>query len=276
MHRSGTSAVARGLAALSVYLGDDFLDAQPENPTGYWEDKGIVERNERVLKALNLRWDDERPIEPRELESRRMRGLRRETVRYLGRNFTPHPLWGFKDPRTIRLLPFWLRVLGDAGVDDAYLLVIRNPSSVAASLFARQAMDVDTAQRLWLVHVVPYLDRIAGKMFAVVDYDLLMLEPRRQLERIADKLALPKASAIELDHFAGEFLDEKLRHTRFAPEQIAADTDAGVLTREAFTLLYELADDRRSPDPAFWTAWRGIDAKRSPERGAQCRVEGSG
>ena len=52
MHRSGTSAVVRGLKALSVFLGRNFLDAQPENPTGYWEDKGIVELNERVLKAL--------------------------------------------------------------------------------------------------------------------------------------------------------------------------------------------------------------------------------
>ena len=52
MHRSGTSVVARGLQALSVYLGDDFLDKQPENPTGYWEDKGIVDLNERVLDEL--------------------------------------------------------------------------------------------------------------------------------------------------------------------------------------------------------------------------------
>jgi len=60
MHRSGTSAVARALAALSVYLGDNFLDAQPENPTGYWEDRGIVELNERVLKSLQLTWDEKK------------------------------------------------------------------------------------------------------------------------------------------------------------------------------------------------------------------------
>ena len=42
MHRSGTSAIARGISSLGVYLGNDFLDAQPENPTGYWEDRNLV------------------------------------------------------------------------------------------------------------------------------------------------------------------------------------------------------------------------------------------
>jgi hypothetical protein len=260
MHRSGTSAVARGLAPLSVYLGDDFLDAQPENPTGYWEDKGIVERNERVLKALNLRWDDARPIAPHEFERDRVETIRRETLRYLRRRFTRHRLWGFKDPRTIRLLPFWERVLHDARVDDLYLLVIRNPSSVAASLFTRQRMELESAQRLWLAHIVPFLDRLAGKPLAVVDYDLLMLEPCRQLDRIAQNLALPKASEVEADRFAGEFLDERLQHTRFAPDEIDASTDLGRLTREAYVLLYELAEDRRVASPEFWSAWERIQA----------------
>ncbi len=263
MHRSGTSAVARGLAALGVYLGNDLLDAHPENPTGYWEDRGIVERNERILKTLVLRWDDVRPIAPAEFERRRIAALRRESIAYLRRRFTPHALWGFKDPRTIRLLPFWTRVMRDAGVDDAYLLAIRNPSSVAASLFARQAMDVETAGRLWLVHVVPFLDRVAGKALAVVDYDLLLLDPRRQLERVAQRLGLPYARAThttEVERFANDFLDAGLRHTRFGPDEIDAGTEAGRLTREAYALLYELAEDRGEASAEFWSAWERIAA----------------
>jgi hypothetical protein len=258
MHRSGTSAIVRGLAALSVYLGNDFLDAQPENPTGYWEDRGIVELDERVLKALRLRWDDTTSIDPRRLGGWRMWRLRRETIGYLRRHFTNRPLWGFKDPRTIRLLPFWLRVLRESGVDDSYLLVIRNPSSVAASLFARQAMDLETAQRLWLVYVVPFLCELAGKPFAVVDYDLLMSDPRGQLERMARKLGILKPGSMESDEvktFAGDFLDAKLRHTVFSPGDVDASTGVGRVTRDAYALLYELASDRREPDAGFWSAW---------------------
>ncbi|HYL27244.1 MAG TPA: hypothetical protein VEW74_05370 [Candidatus Nitrosotalea sp.] len=259
MHRSGTSAVARSIAALGVYLGNDFLDAQPENPTGYWEDTGIVERDDRVLKTLGLRWDDVALIERRSFTGWRMWRLRRDLIRYLRRNFTAHALWGFKDPRSIRLLPFWERALHECDVDDAYLLAIRNPASVAASLFARQAMPVETAQRLWLVHIVPFLRDLAQKPLAVVDYDLLMQDPRTQLERIARKLELPRADAAEIDRFSGEFLDAKLRHTLFTLDDIDVTTQVGRLTRDAYALLHDVAADRREADDAFWLRWQELE-----------------
>ena len=58
MHRSGTSALTRGLQMLGVYLGNDFLSPQPDNPTGYWEDRKICELNERLLAAFGLKWED--------------------------------------------------------------------------------------------------------------------------------------------------------------------------------------------------------------------------
>ena len=58
MHRSGTSALARGLQMLGVYLGNNFLSPQPDNPTGYWEDKNICELNERLLAVFGLKWED--------------------------------------------------------------------------------------------------------------------------------------------------------------------------------------------------------------------------
>jgi hypothetical protein len=264
MHRSGTSAVARGLAALGVELGNNFLDAQPENPAGYWEDKGVVELDERVLKALRLKWDDAAPIDPRRFGGWRMWRLRREAIRYLRRHFTDRPRWGFKDPRTIRLLPFWLRVLRDCHVHDSYLLVIRNPSSVAASLFARQGMELETAQRLWLVYVVPFLRELSAKRFVVVDYDLLMSDPRTQLERMGHMLGILRPETMEsaeVGAFAGDFLDAKLRHTVFSPDEIDATTDVGRLTRDAYALLYELAADLRRPDDRFWSAWEELESR---------------
>ena len=43
---------------LGVYLGNDFLCAKPDNPTGYWEDRNIYEINERLLAVLGLKWED--------------------------------------------------------------------------------------------------------------------------------------------------------------------------------------------------------------------------
>lgn len=258
MHRSGTSAVARGLAELGVDLGDDFLDAQPENPTGYWEDRGIVELNERVLRRLGLKWDDSATIDPPRFSGWRMWRLRREAARYLRHRFVSRPIWGFKDPRTIRLLPFWLQVLRNTRVEDSYLLVIRNPASVAASLHTRQKMSLEAAQRLWLSYVRPFLDRLQMKPLVVVDYDLLMADPRGQLERIAMNLFLPAAPRPEVDSFVNDFLDVKLRHSVFSPDEIDASTETGRLTREAYVLLRAAAEDRRPIDDEFWQQWRGI------------------
>jgi O-antigen biosynthesis protein len=263
MHRSGTSAIARGLQALSVDLGDDLYGAHPENPTGYWEDRGIVELDERVLKTLGLKWDDVDPIDPRRFGGWRMWRLRRDAARHLRARFVAKSLWGFKDPRTIRLLPFWLRVLRESAVDDAYLVAIRNPMSVAASLRARQAMDLERAQRLWLAYMVPFLELLRTKRLVVVDYDRLMIDPRGQLERIARGLDLLRPATMESEpvrQFIGEFLDGSLRHTHFSPDDIAVGSDVGRVTRDAYILLDELAADRREPDAAFWSAWERIAA----------------
>ena len=265
MHRSGTSAVTRGLQALSVYLGHDFLDAQPENPTGYWEDKGIVAIDERVLAALGLRWDSVSLIEPGAFEGRRLRRLQREAVRYVTRTFMGHSPWGFKDPRTIRVLPFWRRVLDAGNVRDAYVVAIRNPRSVAESLYRRQRMEAETAYRLWLVNVVPFLSEIAGRPFVVTDYDVLMREPRRQLDRIATALDLPSpqgGTSDPIDEFTAHFLDASLRHSTYTPDDVAGDTAAGRLVRRAYGFLYALGCDAPAPEPGgLWPAWEDVRAE---------------
>jgi hypothetical protein len=265
MHRSGTSAVARGLKALSVYLGNDFLDAQPENPTGYWEDRGIVELNERILKTVGLTWDAVGPLAAEDFRGLAMWRLRRKAARYVKRSFGSHPLWGFKDPRTIRLLPFWQRALHESGAADSYVVVIRNPLSIAASLYRRQQMDLATAYRLWLAYMVPFFRDLRGKQMVVVDYDLLMLDPRAQLVRSAHALDLPSHDgdiAREIDRFAEEFLDERLRHTIFSFEDFDMGTPEARLTQAAYLMLYELATDRLSPlSESFWSTWHGIESE---------------
>jgi O-antigen biosynthesis protein len=261
MHRSGTSAIASGLRALSVYLGDNFFDPQPDNPTGYWEDKTIVHISQRVLEELRLKWDDTSLIAPDRFHHHRIRLLKLKAVHYLKTAFGSQPLWGFKDPRTIRLLPFWLAAVHDFGAADAYVLAIRNPSSVVASLFRRQEIKEEKARRLWLVHTVPFLHELRDKPLVVVDYDLLMLEPSAQLERIAGKLglSLDDADRRRIDRFGTDFLDASLRHSTFSLGDLSDDTDLARLTRDAYRLLHGLATDKLpAATTSFWPAWERI------------------
>jgi len=258
MHRSGTSALARGLQMLGVYLGSDFLSPQPDNPTGYWEDRNIFEINERLLAVFGLKWEDVALIDDARWHEQAVGPLLAEAVQYLRSQFVSHPLWGFKDPRTIRLLPFWRSALHRLEIDECYLVVIRNPRSVANSLMRRQGMDAVTAHLLWLVYVVPNLGQIANRQFLVADYDIVMAEPRQQLERIAHGLKLPlnNASKTGIEEFARNFLDPGLRHSFFNQSDFELDLNLPPLTREAYLWLRWLATDRTAIDSReFWTAW---------------------
>jgi hypothetical protein len=263
MHRSGTSAIARGVNALSVDLGRNFFDLQPDNPTGYWEDRTIVGINQRVLEELGIKWDDADPLARDRFMHHRIRLLRLKAVRYFNENFIARPLWGFKDPRTIRLLPFWVDALRDCAAEDSYVVAIRHPRSVAASLFRRQDIAREKADRLWLAHNVPFLHELRGKPLVVVDYDLLMQTPRAQLERIARTLGLPMddVTAREIERFTGDFLDERLRHTAFAMDDVDATTGAGRLTHRAYSLLHDLASGRRDADARFWGEWEELQRR---------------
>jgi hypothetical protein len=258
MHRSGTSALARGLQMLGVYLGNNFLDTRPDNPTGYWEDKNIYELNERLLAALGLKWEEVALIDDTLWYRPQVETLRTEAIEYLRSQFVSHPLWGFKDPRTIRLLPFWQSALRRLEVDECYLVVVRNPRSVALSLLKRHGMDEITAHFLWLVYMVPYLSEIAGKPFIVADYDMVMADPRQQIERIARGLKIPlnESSTAAIEQFAGDFLDPNLRHSFFKESDFDTNPRLRPLTREAYLWLRRIAEDRIATDsPPFWSAW---------------------
>jgi hypothetical protein len=267
MHRSGTSALARGLQMLGVYLGNDFISPKPDNPTGYWEDRNIYEINERLLAVFGLKWEEVALIDDARWDEPEVEALRTEAVAYLRSQFVSHPLWGFKDPRTIRLLPFWRSALRSLEVDECYLLVIRNPRSVANSLIRRHGMDAVTAHLLWLVYVVPNLNMIADRPFIVADYDMVMADPRQELERIAQGLKIPLSdtSKVGIEQFASNFLDPNLRHSFFNVSDFELDLNLPPLTREAYLWLRSLATDRTANDsPRFWTAWES--SRKAVER----------
>lgn len=124
MHRSGTSLLASLLQAVGVELGPDLLlDQTPDNEAGYWEHKEIAEAQEAILSQLGRTWylpEGQVPLpagwwrlpEMRPHRRRLADIVRRETSETVGP-------WGFKDPRTVRLLPLWLDIFADLGPSSA-------------------------------------------------------------------------------------------------------------------------------------------------------------
>jgi hypothetical protein len=152
-------------------------------------------------------------------------------------------MFGLKDPRLAILLPFWQRVFEAMGLDVRYVIAHRHPKSVANSLARRNAMPPEKAYMLWLAHQTAAIRETRGKCRVVVNYDLMMEQPCEQLSRMARKLALPQPDERALQEYAGDFLDESLRHFRFSTDDLACDPAAPVDAVQLHETLDRLAVD---------------------------------
>jgi len=259
MHRSGTSAITRGMQTLGADLGTNLLAERFDNPTGYWEDQSIIGLQDRLLERFGMSWETARLIPEEEWESGTLDLFVREARRYLRDHFLPLKLWAFKDPRTLRLLPMWQKVFQTLPCDHGYLLIIRNPLSVAASLYQRQAMPADQAYRLWLAYILPHLARLFGRQLAVVDYDLFMQEPIGALRRIARAFGLPPPDEAALAEYCAVFLRAEMRHNRFDEAALRASSDAPDVCKQAYFWLRQWAVGDAAASPVDHDGvWAGL------------------
>lgn len=262
--RSGTSAVTRGLQALGVELGDQLRPGGGKNPTGFFEDEGLLDINRRLRKALGIKAESVILIEPHQWQTPAVLALQQEAVADIRRRFGHYSIWGYKYARTLRLLPFWRAVFQAVELDVRYVMALRNPLSVARS---RAKLDPlrgtqEKSDLEWLVNVVPYFREVKERPFVVVDYDLLLAHPEAQLERIAAALDLPKTAQTQagIQTYAKQFLNPALQHSRFVEADLERSPRVNPFTRDAYRLLYRLATDEIAADAhEFWQSWSRIE-----------------
>lgn len=212
MHRAGTSAAARATAALGFALGTDLLPPSPDNPSGYWEDREMVAINEALLASAGARWDTltlrPAPVDPAP--------FRAAAAAWLDRRGVGRRPFAVKDPRLVRLLPFWQeRIAESPAIVPAYLIVHRHPESVALSLAHRDGMPRLRALLLWQEHMLAALRHTEGAPRHLIDYDALIDAPDETLEGIAAGLGLPAPDWRARLAFRACFVDPARRHSRF-------------------------------------------------------------
>jgi len=264
--RSGTSAITRGVQALGVELGNHLRPGGGKNPTGFFEDERLLAINKRLKRLLRIRGDSVRLIDSQEWNSAAVRALQQEAIETIRRGFAQYTLWGYKYARTLRLLPFWRPVFEALRLDVRYVVALRNPISVARS---RRRLDPrrgsqEQSDLEWLVNVVPYFRSLRERPFVVVDYDLVVAQPARQLERIATVLSLPVTAQTEaaIREYSEQFLRPGMRHTVFSDRDLLGDARVNELTRDAYAWLRRLATDEcDAADHALWHDWEQIERR---------------
>ena len=183
MHRSGTSAVARVVNLLGVDLGpeEDLMEAKPDNPEGFWENRRIVQIDDDLLAVLGGRWDEPPPL-MRWREADRAAELRERAAEVLARIDGERP--GFKDPRAALLLDFWTSLWPEAQA----VVAVRHPAAVAASLEKRDGFDPEKSAELWLRYTAEALASAAAPV--VVVFEELLKSPSTVVASLAADLDL--------------------------------------------------------------------------------------
>lgn len=216
MHRSGTSAVSGALSRVGINFGPEDQLMPPDlgiNAKGYYEHRELSVLNEQVLAALGSSWDDFRPINAEEFQNPELSGMIEKISKIVERDFAAkNTIFGIKDPRMCKLVPFWEQIFTGLGYEPVYLLVYRHPFPVFKSLERRNAISEAKSNLLWLSYMLAAERCSRGRPRAIISYDALLPNPVEILTAALEKLGLDHSLDEEQVSQLGHFLTPELRH----------------------------------------------------------------
>lgn len=214
MHRSGTSLCSHILSALGVDMSDD-IDVNPSNAGGHWERREIVEFHDRILSLFNRDYsghfhDFALPVawwaDPR------VARIRREIVAFLEQRMG-EGYFGFKDPRTVRLMPVWHQIFNELRLAPKIVLCLRNPAQIGRSLDARDGLDPEIGEYRWLVHMMDFYRYTSKYDFCTIEYESWFNNPTVNIERLQKFLDLSwQQSESDLALLLSDIVDPTARH----------------------------------------------------------------
>jgi Sulfotransferase family/Fez1 len=227
MHRSGTSLCSNILSALGVDMADQIpgpgnTSPAPDNPRGHWERWEIVEFHDRILGLFNRDYlgrfhDFSLPVawwaDPRVVR------IRHEIAAFLEQRMGEE-YFGFKDPRTVRLMPMWHQIFNELKLAPRIVLCLRNPAQVARSLRARDGLDPANGEYRWLVHMIDFFRYTGSFDCCTVEYEEWFDNPAANIEILQKFLDLPwQQSEPDIALLLSDIVDPTLRHDDPGPRE---------------------------------------------------------
>lgn len=250
IHRAGTSVTSRILNLLGMYLGPEegLLPDYPDNPTGFWELEAATRINDRLLEAFGGTW--QRPPElPAGWEaSPSVAPMRREARALLHETFAGRSLWGWKDPRTALTLSFWQRFAPAA----RYVICIRNPLDVAASLARRNQLPARRSYELWFRHITEAIAATRGRSRMFVCFEDYFDAADRQVERLAGFTGCEvRLSESTFKKALASFLETERWHHRATVVDALDDPDLPVHVKSLYLAMVAATREAGRPEPAW-------------------------
>lgn len=268
MHRSGTSALAGIVAALGAGTPARLMPPAPFNPRGYWEPVAIVKVHDEILRALEIEWSTWRSVPAAWFRSDAAARYRAVLSDLVLSEYDASPLFVMKDPRLCRLLPLWHRVFAGLGIAPAFLITLRHPLAVAASLERREGIGTSHAVLVWMRHMLEAEASTRGRVRAFVSYEAVLADWRAELGDAGRRIRVDWPLDDEDRQAAVDaFLSADLRHHAPPPFD---DALQGILPHAA--TVYRLLNALRAGDDSAANR-AALDAIRR-ETDAWCRLFG--
>src|SRR3972149_2148382 len=218
MHLSGTSMVAQLLHQCGLYLGpeDQLLGANSGNQEGHFEHTGFVKIDDALLRHFGGSWESPPELEPGWEKDASLEELR-SGARSLLETFSGRSPWGWKEPRTTLLLPFWRSMIPHL----RFVICVRSPLEVAKSLAKRNKIPIERGVHLWYRYLRAAIEDTGGCSRMIVFYDDFFAEPAAVIHRLIDFCGLekPTDASVIVAGIRGD-----LRHQRSAMAEILGAT----------------------------------------------------
>lgn len=240
MHRSGTSALTRGLEVLGIDLGRNLKEpVGGDNEKGFFEDWALSTINDELLALRDGQWDSLFTNTVGDEHTDQVNALKLRAIAAITQEFGRARYFGFKDPRTCRTLPFWKDVLAKSGLNAFYVIAFRNPMSVAKSLQQRDGFTRQRSYYLWLLHMISAVRDTESEARLFVDFDAFMEAPGETLDRLARLIGDPEValSSEALRRYRHDFLDPGLRHHVDRPAHLDLDNHCPSDVKAVYRLL---------------------------------------
>lgn len=207
MHRSGTSALAGVFNLCGYSIGNNFLEETNDNIKGFYENKQIMELNDRFLYALNSNWQTTLPLKKIKKTLNKKINIRACEIIITNlieeSNGYNHLI---KDPRLSLLLPIWLKAFENLNIKPKIIISVRKPLDVSHSLKERNNISINKSLLLWEYYNL-YAEKHSKNYKRVFsDYDLLLQNPKEHLKMLYSALKLEDKDKIykhleKINHF---------------------------------------------------------------------------
>lgn len=247
MGRSGTSLITKLLEICGGVLPGSLLGPGIGNEKGHWEPIDSIRINDEFLFINNSSWYDPRPylsLTTNNSVSNSEKKIFVEKIYSFLKNELSEKTLIIKDPRIAGLGIYWAQAVYNLQASAKYVIPVRHPLEVAASLKIRDNLSEELSILLWLKYNLVAERQSRGAKRIFVSYSNMINDYKREINRINKALETgfnvsTKSSEIE------EYISLQLYHNRYT-KSLSFQNRGSFLQNWAecvYSELYKLSND---------------------------------